>query len=96
MTEEQPTAVHEEKEIRCPRLGGPATFSYCRIENVGKPCSRAILCWAEHFDAEDFFRKALTDDEFRECFCRPPTPKIITIMELIEKAKKLTQQSSDD
>lgn len=82
----------DEMEIRCPRLGGPVTFGYCRVENMHKPCFRAIACWAARFDVEGYFRTILTDAEFCECFSKPPTPKMTSLVELIEKAKKLTEK----
>jgi hypothetical protein len=92
MTESCSKAFYEEREIRCPRLGGPVTFGYCRVENVGRPCPRTIVCWQVHFDAEALFRKNMTPDEFAETFLQPPRPKMATLIELIERAKKLAEE----
>jgi hypothetical protein len=30
---------------RCPQLGGPVTFGYCRVMNEGRLCQRTVKCW---------------------------------------------------
>jgi hypothetical protein len=92
MTEDCSKVLYEEREIRCPRLGGPVTFGYCRVENVGRPCPRTIVCWQIHFDAESLFREIMTPEEFAETFLRAPRPKMATLIELIERAKKLAEE----
>jgi hypothetical protein len=77
-----------EIEIRCPRMGGQVTFEYCRIEGGNLPCSRAIACWNVRFEAEVFFREALAPEDFEKAFATPPQPKVVTLVELIEKARK--------
>lgn len=85
----------EDKEIRCPRLGGPVTFGYCKIETGDRPCSRAITCWSPHFDVKSFFADRLNDDEYQRCFCSPPKSKIATLVELIEQAQRSSQNMKD-
>ncbi len=75
-------------KIRCPKLGHEVEFDYCRRENNGLPCSRAIMCWSGHFDVESFFRKELSPDEWNKIFESPSKPKIVSLLELIEQAKK--------
>ncbi|HMK34903.1 MAG TPA: hypothetical protein VK463_07555 [Desulfomonilaceae bacterium] len=87
---------YEEKQIRCPRLGGPVSFGYCLVERRNLPCHRAIVCWSQSFDAEGFFREKLTDEEFDECFVQPPQPKIVTLIEMIEKARKLCTEKKSE
>lgn len=96
MTDEHEPATPDEMEIRCPRLGGPVTFGYCRVENVGKPCFRSITCWSGRFDVEGFFRQFLSDAEYNECFCKPPTPKMTSLVELIERAKKVSAKKHEE
>ena len=74
--------------IRCRRLGNPVPFSYCRIESKGSPCFKIIDCWYEDFMVEDFLRQELTADEWERIFDQPPRPKVLTLIELIEEAKK--------
>ncbi len=61
---------------------------------MGRPCARALDCWAEHFDVEAFFRKILTHEEFVHRFCRPPRSKLDTLFEVIEKAKKVAADNA--
>ena len=93
MKEQECQAPYEEMPIRCPRLGGPVTFGYCKIESMGRPCSKALDCWFAHFDVEAFFREVLSEEEFRECFARAPTPKMVTLIELIENARKAAEDA---
>jgi hypothetical protein len=95
MSEIISVAMYEDKEIRCPRLGGQITFGYCRCENRGRPCARAIDCWSDHFDAEAFFRKIMTEEEYVHCFCQPPKNKLDTLLEMIEQAKKTAAEQKE-
>ena len=78
----------DEFEIRCPRLGHPICFSYCRSENRGLPCFKALDCWFEHFQVEAFFQGELTPEEWERIFSGPPKSKMLSLVELIEEAKK--------
>jgi len=75
-------------QIRCPRLGHQIHFAYCRQENMGLPCFKALDCWYIHFDVAHYLQQELSDTEWRESFAKPPTPKLISLAELIEKAQK--------
>lgn len=86
---------YEEKQIRCPKLGGPVFFEYCRVERQTLPCQRALVCWSASFDVEKFFRETLAPEEFEECFLQPPRPKVVTLVELIERATKLCKKGND-
>jgi len=69
-------------------MGGQVTFEYCRIESHDLPCFRAVTCWKLYFDAESFFRQALAPEDFDKAFGTPPQPRVVTLIELIEKARK--------
>ncbi len=92
MEESSSKATYEEKEIRCPRLGGPVNFAYCRQEDSRLPCAKALDCWSPYFDAETLFRETLTDSQFAECFFKAPQPKMVTLVELIERARKIAEK----
>jgi hypothetical protein len=87
---------YEEKQIRCPKLGGPVFFEYCRVERHDRPCQSALICWSQLFDVEQFFRETMTPEEFEQCFLEPPRPKIVTLIELIENARKLCKKESEE
>lgn len=78
----------EDDEIRCPRLGHQISFSYCRSENKGKPCFKALDCWHVHFDVVGFFKAELSAEDWDKTFGAPPKPKLLSLVELIEQAKK--------
>ncbi len=81
------TPPPDEFEIRCPRLGNQVPFSYCCGENGGLPCAKTLICWSPYFPVEEFLRDKLGPKEWRRAFETPPPPKLLTLVELIEKAK---------
>jgi hypothetical protein len=74
---------------RCPRLGGTIDFAYCRRQgDNGLPCFKVFDCWWEIFDVVGFFRGCLSEAEFEKIAAARPQPKITSILELVEQAKK--------
>jgi hypothetical protein len=83
--------AHDEREIRCPKLGHELTFAYCRREADNLPCPRIIRCWESLFPVESFLRDTL-DAETWDAFCRQAPPdKMTSLLDLIEKAKARRQ-----
>jgi len=80
--------------IRCPRLGHQIYFSYCRRENRGLPCFKALACWYPHFLVEDYFREQLSPEEWEKAFNYSAKTKTVSLLELIEEAKKAATQGS--
>ena len=78
-------------EIRCPRLGGEVSLVYCLREGGDIPCSRTIVCWQPYFDVEARLRAKLTEEQWDRCFGKAPKEKIVSLVELIEAAKKRKQ-----
>lgn len=74
--------------IRCRRLGHPVPFSYCRYENKGLPCSKVVDCWYDYFMIEDYLRQDLAPEDWDRAFLQPVKPKVLSLVELIEEAKK--------
>ncbi len=87
------TPPGDDFQIRCPRLGHPLAFSYCRVENKDMPCHRILDCWYEHFMIEDFMRAELKPEEWETVFSRPIKPKILSLVEMIEEAKKKMKEA---
>jgi hypothetical protein len=84
-----PTTPPDDKyQIRCRKLGHQIFFSYCRSENSGLPCPKAIECWADHFEVFEHLKTELTPEEWESSFESPPKPKMSTLLDLIENAKK--------
>lgn len=76
-------------ERRCPRLGGAIDFAYCRSQGEGTlPCFKIFDCWWEIFDVVGFFRSRLSEADFQAIARARPRPKITSILELVEQAKK--------
>ena len=74
--------------IRCPKLGHQIAFSYCRTENRGLPCFKTLDCWHTRFPVEELLRKELSPEEWKQAFESPPKPKVQSLLEMIEEAKK--------
>ncbi len=79
---------YDDKPIRCPRLGDEVNFKYCRIMNDRLPCRLIVGCWQRQIDIDTFLRNHYSPDELGQIFA-PPKPKIETLVELIEKSKKV-------
>ena len=75
------------KLIRCPRLGDEMTFSYCSKESGTLPCSRIIRCWSPFFDVESLLKAQMPAEKFEKFIKSQPKDKVISLIELIEKAK---------
>ncbi|MBW1767341.1 MAG: hypothetical protein JRJ65_09865 [Deltaproteobacteria bacterium] len=78
---------HDEKTMRCPRVGGDVNFRFCRSENNLLPCRRIVGCWQMQMDINKFLDEHFSKEELDRAFT-PPKPKIESLIELIEQAKK--------
>lgn len=85
---EKVTSPGDDYSIRCPRLGHQILFSYCVHENGKLPCFKILDCWHSHFQVEKYLKENLTAKEWEKAFTKPVKPKILTLLELIEQAKK--------
>lgn len=82
----------DQLERRCPRLGGPVVFAYCKTGGDGQSvCWKIFDCWWERFDVVGYLKKSLTADNFKKIeklANSKPKQKIVSLVELIEQAKK--------
>jgi hypothetical protein len=85
----------EDYVIRCPRLGHQISFSYCLAERGELPCFKALDCWFEHFDVEGYFRGRLTEEQMEKAFSRSGHSKMMSLLDLIEQAKRRTRSEDD-
>ncbi len=78
----------EKLERRCPRLGGPVFFTYCRSagEKSGA-CFKILDCWWEYFDVVAYMKEKLSAQEFDSLSRKEAPSKVTSLMELIEKAR---------
>ncbi len=74
-------------ERHCRMLGHEIRFGYCKLLPEGRPCRLIVDCWQGSFDVVSFLRQRYTPEQI-ESFLAPPKPKIASILELIEKARK--------
>jgi hypothetical protein len=81
---------HDNKTIRCPRLGDEVNFKYCRIMNDHLPCRLIIGCWQMRMDINQFLADHYSKEEMDRVFI-PPKSKIESLVALVEKAKKIEQ-----
>ncbi len=74
---------------RCPRLGGPVSFEYCRTcESDHYPCWKVFDCWWESFDIVSHMRACLSPEAFEDLVQFRPKPKIDGLLALIARAKE--------
>lgn len=85
-----PVDEHDECTQRCRMLGHPVPFGYCRALPEGRPCRLIVDCWQGHFDVNAFLHEHFTPEQI-ETIQAPPKPKLTSILELIEQAKKANQ-----
>ncbi len=74
--------------MRCPRLGGEVTFSYCEREAGEFPCRQVVRCWEAGFPVEAYLRKTLTPEAW-ERFCgQMQKDRVTTLLDLAGAAKR--------
>ncbi len=78
--------------IRCPQLGGEVPFRYCRTTNENLPCRKIIVCWEFKIEISRFLGDHYTIEQIQQALSPPSKTRIETILELIEKAKKLKEE----
>ena len=84
----------DQLQRRCPRLGGPVFFEYCRTcEGNKQPCWKIIDCWWETFDIIDYIKTNFTKEMLRTLSESKPKPKVNHLVELIEQAKQRLEKN---
>ncbi len=68
-------------------LGHSVPFSYCRQLPEGRPCRLIVDCWQGHLDVAAFLAEHYSPEQI-EAMLAPPKPKLTSIVELIEQARK--------
>jgi hypothetical protein len=73
----------------CPRLGNSVPFDYCEVcGDDQQPCFKILDCWWEHFDVVQYLKDNLTENQFNHLMAARPKPKVTSLIELIEQARK--------
>jgi len=68
-------------------LGHDVAFSYCRVPGSETPCRKIFNCWWETFEVEAFIRSCYGEEKIAEIIA-PPKQKVLSLVELIEQARK--------
>jgi len=79
---------HDELSRRCPPLGGPVPFKYCRTVNRKLPCGRILLCWGGKIDIPAFLEANYKEEELKAVFERDPRTKVQKIVQMADEALK--------
>jgi hypothetical protein len=79
--------AHDDQKRYCPMLGHEIRFTYCRAPASDLPCRKIFNCWFRTFDVETFVRNHFTQEEIDKILT-PSRDKTLTIIDLIEKARK--------
>jgi len=69
---------------RCPQLGNPVSFKYCRIMNNRLPCSRIVSCWGGTIDVMACLRQCFSTEELKQAFGAPAKDRLTRIIETID------------
>ncbi|MBN1482527.1 hypothetical protein EH223_10820 [candidate division KSB1 bacterium] len=78
---------YDHLEIRCPMLGHPLKFFYCRTTDGNTPCRRIFNCWYQRIAVQDFVYDHFPQ-EIIATITAPPKPKMLSLVELIQKAQQ--------
>lgn len=73
--------------IRCPRLGGEVSFSFCEKEAGDLPCRMVVSCWAARFPVEEYLQETLTEDARNRFSNQRPKDRLTTILDIAAAIK---------
>jgi hypothetical protein len=77
---------YDDYTTRCPMLGHLVPFTYCKSPGTDLPCRKILDCWHERIDIAAFLDEMLSSEEM-ESITAPPKPKVMQLLELVQKAK---------
>jgi hypothetical protein len=77
---------YDDYKARCPMLGHLVPFTYCREPGADLPCRKILDCWHERIDIAAFLNEILSPEEI-ESITAPAKPKVMQLLELVQKAK---------
>ena len=81
----------DSEKIYCRKLGHELDFKYCRQEQDFFPCSKVLNCWFERIAIEEYIQKHFSEAEIKKMVA-PPQNKIVSLIDIIERAKKNNQK----
>jgi hypothetical protein len=77
-----------EERWRCPMLGGPVTFGYCRKMNEGLPCARVLECWLPKLPLVEFLKTHYSPEELQRVFSAKTKGRLARMIEAVEEARQ--------
>ena len=83
---------HDALITRCPQLGGEIPFKYCRTVNEDLPCQKIIICWEFRIEIGKFLNAHYSFEQIQRALAPPTKTRLETILELVEKAKKIKEE----
>lgn len=84
-----------EEQWRCPMLGGPVSFRYCRTMNGGLPCSRVLGCWLQRLPLVEFLKANYSPDQLQQALATKPKGRIERMVEGVENAAESSDTPPD-
>jgi len=78
---------YDQIELYCPKLGHHLTFTYCRSENLGLPCSRVIKCCSGKIPIQKFLDSNYSGSEIQKIYVGPET-KINSILDIVQRVTR--------
>jgi hypothetical protein len=78
----------DEERWRCPMLGGPVTFVYCRKMNDGLPCARVLECWLPKLPLVEFLKTNYSPEQLERVFATKTKGRIARMVEAVEQARQ--------
>ncbi|HOF18542.1 MAG TPA: hypothetical protein PK082_06505 [Phycisphaerae bacterium] len=75
----------------CPLLGHEVNFAYCRQAGRELPCRKVLDCWWRAFDVGAFLREQFTPEQLQAALA-PPPPKLATLVDLIDRARRASAE----
>ena len=83
-------AEHDDRKRYCPILGHEIRFDYCRRPGCETPCRKILDCWWQMFDIKEFLARHYTEETIQKMLA-PPQSKVVTLYELIQRARSAGQ-----
>ena len=73
---------------RCPQLGNPVTFKYCRVMNGRLPCPRIVSCWGGTIDVMACLGQCLSPEALKSVLETPPKDRMTRIVDTLKDIPK--------
>jgi hypothetical protein len=85
-----------EEQWRCPMLGGPVHFGYCRTMNEGVPCARVLGCWLQRLPLVEFLKANYSPEELQRALSAKTKGRLERMIEAVEHAPEPADASGDE